>query len=124
MSCQNAYDIVLSFLPLVVARHAPRFRPLYRPESFKSFFSGSEGWGSLSQTRKADSQRNEIRVEEGALKVTRLRLATSAPPKSAAVKVAGKPVAATLRTDPTGVFLTLSQPAILKAGQTLTVSLS
>jgi uncharacterized protein (DUF608 family) len=100
------------------------FRPLYRPESFKSFFSGSEGWGSLSQTRKADSQRNEIRVEEGALKVARLRLATSAPPKRAVVKVAGNPVAAVLRTDPTGVFLTLSQPAILKAGQTFTVTLS
>lgn len=99
------------------------FRPRHTPENFKSFFSSSEGWGSLSQTRQTGSQRNEIRVEEGTLKVTRLRLDTSAPPKHAAVKVAGKSVTAALKPEPTGVFLTLPQPVLIKAGQTITVTL-
>ncbi len=99
-------------------------RPIHNRENFKSFFSGSEGWGSLAQTRKPDGQHNEIHVEEGTLKVTRLRLDTAAPPKKAMVKAAGKPIAATLKAGPDGVFLDLSQPAILKAGQTLTVTLS
>jgi len=106
------------------ARGELEFRPLHTPEKFKSFFSASEGWGSLAQTRKGNSQHNEIRVEEGTLKVTRLRLETSAPPKSAAVKVAGKAVTAMLKTGPEGVFVTLPQAAIIKAGQTLTVTLS
>ncbi|MCW3100100.1 MAG: Sucrose-6-phosphate hydrolase, partial [Chthonomonadaceae bacterium] len=100
------------------------FRPIHTPENFKSFFSGSDGWGSLAQTRKGGGQRNDIHVEEGTLKVTRLRLDTSAPPKSATVKVAGKTVAAALKAEPDGVFLDLSQPTVIKAGQTLTVTLS
>jgi len=100
------------------------FRPIHTPEKFKSFFSASEGWGSLAQSRKGNSQHNEIRVEEGTLKVTRLRLDTSAPPKRADVKVAGKTIAATLKTGPEGVFLNLSAPAVIKAGQSLTVTLA
>lgn len=100
------------------------FRPIHSPQNFKSFFSGSEGWGSLSQTRKGGGQHNEIHVAEGTLKVTRLRLDTAAPPKSAVVKVAGKSVPATLKTEQNDVFLDLARSAVIKAGQTLTVTLS
>lgn len=100
------------------------FRPLHDREKFKSFFSASEGWGSLTQNRKGNGQHNEIKVEEGTLKVARLRLDTAAPPKHATVKVAGKTVPAALKADLAGVFLDLTAPVVLKAGQTLTVSLS
>ena len=46
-----------------------RWRPRHSPEKFSSFFVGPEGWGSLRQTREAQSQRNEIRVAEGQLKI-------------------------------------------------------
>jgi uncharacterized protein (DUF608 family) len=100
------------------------FRPRHTPENFKSFFSGSEGWGRVAQTRKAGSQRNEIRVDEGTLKVTRLRLDSAAPPKRAVLRLTGKSLPATLKTGPEGVFLDLAQPATIKAGQTLTITLS
>ena len=41
------------------------FRPRQTPHAFRSFFTGSEGWGSASQTRGNGSQRNEIKVVEG-----------------------------------------------------------
>ncbi len=42
-----------------------RFAPRHTPEDFKAFFSAPEGWGSLRQTRRGKTQRNEVKVEAG-----------------------------------------------------------
>jgi hypothetical protein len=46
------------------------FNPVWKPENHQSFFSGAQGWGLFTQTRKADTQtcRLEIRYGELALK--------------------------------------------------------
>src|SRR5437660_6427992 len=44
-----------------------RFAPVYQRESFKCFFTGPEGWGTLKQTWRGGTQRCEIAVHEGRL---------------------------------------------------------
>jgi hypothetical protein len=45
------------------------FAPRIRPEDFKCFFSGAEGWGSLVQKRDARGQSNAVHVRWGEVKV-------------------------------------------------------
>jgi non-lysosomal glucosylceramidase len=100
------------------------FRPVHTPGAFKSFFSAPEGWGSASQSLRGARQRSELRVVEGRLAVSTLRLDAPAHTKSARVTVAGKAVPATLTRYGDGVTLHFASPLILAEGQTLSVSLS
>jgi uncharacterized protein (DUF608 family) len=101
------------------------FRPRHTPNAFKSFFTGPEGWGSVSQTRKGGNQRNEIRVVEGKLPVASIRLDSSAAPSRVRVTLAGKAVRAILKPVAGGVTVQMaSPPPVVQQGQTLTISLS
>ncbi len=51
-----------------------RFGPLHTPGNHKSLFTAPEAWGSVKQTRSEKTQRVEIAVVEGTLKVKELRL--------------------------------------------------
>jgi hypothetical protein len=101
-----------------------RWTPRLTPDEFKSFFCGPEGWGSLKQTRTGASQRNEIAVAEGLIRLTTLTLAPAAPPRQATVTLAGQPVAADWRRDGDAVLVTLKEPMTLAAGQALCVTLT
>jgi hypothetical protein len=108
---------------------ALRFTPRFRPNDFKSFFSGPEGWGSLRQTRlRSRAQRNEITVAEGKVLVSRLDLdidPASSPMMTARVMLDGKPLtASTLRPDVRSISVRLADRATIRAGKTLTVELS
>jgi uncharacterized protein (DUF608 family) len=100
------------------------FRPLHTPERFKSFFSGPEGWGSLTQTRQDGRQHSEIHVVEGSLTVSRLHLSAERQPQHVTVKVGGIAIAATLEHGLQGVTVALAQEATFKAGQQLAVTLA
>ncbi|HEV2318268.1 MAG TPA: GH116 family glycosyl-hydrolase [Verrucomicrobiae bacterium] len=51
------------------------FRPCYRPENFRAFFTGPAGWGSVAQTWDGKQQRVEIAVQSGVLQLESLELA-------------------------------------------------
>ncbi|HEY1786948.1 MAG TPA: GH116 family glycosyl hydrolase, partial [Verrucomicrobiae bacterium] len=76
------------------------FTPSYRPENFKSFFTGPEGWGSVAQHWDGDKQRVKVDVQSGELRVQTLEIVsvrTGAYQPS--VTLAGKNVPITFTTD-------------------------
>ena len=102
-------------------RQAIRFMPRHTPENFKAFFTGPEGWGSLSQSREGQSQRNEISVCEGRLPVSKLALAARSAPKRVKVQCGGKSVDCSFSFDDGVLVISLERPAAVQAGQTLRV---
>ena len=58
--------------------HAPNgllcFDPRISPESFRSFFITSEGWGTFTQRRDGSSQHNTLSLAWGNLALNTLRL--------------------------------------------------
>jgi hypothetical protein len=58
--------------------HAPNgllgFDPRISPESFRSFFIASDGWGTFSQRREGSSQHNTLSIAWGSLSLNTLRL--------------------------------------------------
>jgi hypothetical protein len=101
-----------------------KFAPSVTPENFRSFFCGPEGWGSLSQTRAEATQSASIAVVSGKLAVSLLRLVSDRPVKEARVAINGAAVASTLQIVAGEVRLTLEQPRVVQAGETLIATLS
>jgi non-lysosomal glucosylceramidase len=103
-----------------------RFIPRYRPEDFKSFFSGPEGWGSLRQTRQGDVQTVEITVAEGNLAIRELQIALvdAGAARNLKLKIDGKSVPMTLASHPSEnrVHVLLDSRKSLALGSTLTVT--
>ena len=110
--------------------HGPKgflsFVPKIHPEDFKAAFTAAEGWGSISQKREGDRQRNAIEVRWGKLRVRRLAF----DPKDAAtvsgveVSLNGTPLAATYVGDKGRLFITLARAIDLAADQLLEVSIT
>ncbi|MCE5266728.1 MAG: non-lysosomal glucosylceramidase [Planctomycetaceae bacterium] len=134
MECGGHYARAMSSYSLLLAlsgweydglAKSLRFAPRITPEKFQSFFAGPEGWGSIKQVRDGKTQRNEIHVVEGRLPVAELRLAAWTGVKQFKATLAGATLEATLRpaTDGELAIITLATPAIVKAGETLTVEL-
>jgi hypothetical protein len=103
---------------------ALRFAPYVTPENFKAFFCGPEGWGSLRQSRDGATQRNEVAVVEGQLGVAQIRLVPGGQAQKVAVTLGGAPVPANLQPAADGVLVTLATPVVVKAGDTLSITLS
>jgi hypothetical protein len=85
IECGGHYTRAMSSWSLLLAlsgfhydgpRAALRFAPNYNFKDFKSFFSAPEGWGSLSQKVESKTQKSEIAVKSGKLRVKTLELAT------------------------------------------------
>ncbi|HXC37260.1 MAG TPA: GH116 family glycosyl-hydrolase, partial [Candidatus Acidoferrales bacterium] len=76
------------------------FMPCYRPENFKSFFTGPEGWGSVAQTWDGSQLRVEIAVQSGVLRLHSLEIS---PVQSGdyhpSVTLAGKKVSIAFTVD-------------------------
>jgi len=103
-----------------------RFGPCITPDDFRAFFVGPEGWGSLRQVRKGNTQRNEIHVVEGRLPVARLCLNTLDAVTQWKLTLGDVALDATPRFS-AGVGhdstqITLAVPAVVRAGETLTAA--
>ncbi len=96
-----------------------RFMPRYTPERFQAFFTGPEGWGTLRQTRRGKTQRNEIIVAEGRFAVRTLRLDASHPPKRVRVTLGSEPVAAAMKQVMEELVVELGVPAVVEPGKRL-----
>ena len=98
-----------------------KFTPSQTPNQFKSFFSSVEGWGSLFQSRQAETQRNEIHLVEGRLNISEITLNCSSAPKQVRAERAGKPVHSSFVVRDRNVVVTLKKPMILGAGESLEI---
>ena len=105
-------------------RQALRFIPRHTPDQFKCFFTAPEAWGSASQSRQGQAQRNEITVCEGRLPVSTLALAATPAPKSVEVQCAGKSLESSFTYNAGVVAISLKSPAVAEAGQSMTVRLT
>lgn len=108
--------------------HGPKgqigFAPRLTPENFKAAFTAAEGWGTYSQRSEVGSQRSEIAVKWGQLKIRTLVVALSKKPVSAAALAAGKKIGATVAYEGGRATVTLEGGVTLAAGQALEIVLS
>ena len=105
-----------------------RFQPLNtaadgKQGHFKSFFSGPEGWGSLSQTQHGQSRLHEITVISGQIAIIHLELASASQAVKAKVMLGHTAVPARLTQTKSGVRLTLTHSVQVKPDSPLTVEL-
>ena len=130
IECGGHYARAMSSASLLLAlsgweydgpRQALRFVPCLTPENFKCFFSGPEGWGSLSQSRKGEAQRNEITVREGRLGVGKLALGAISAPQQVRVDCGGKSIASVFQFNAGMLEVSLKQPVVIEAGRPLVV---
>jgi len=102
-------------------RQALRFAPRHTPEQFKAFFTAPEVWGSLSQSREGQSQRNEISVREGRLAISKVALAAMSAPGRVKVQCGGKAIESVFRFSAGVLEVTLKQPGVVQADQALVI---
>jgi uncharacterized protein (DUF608 family) len=97
------------------------FRPVWRPEDHRSFWSGSEGWGLFSQKRHGDVQHERIEVRWGRLQVRRLVFALPGDWKadSVRVKIDGRAIECSQATDRDRLVVTLDAPATVESGKAI-----
>ena len=101
------------------------FKPNWRPEDHRSFFTAPEGWGLFVQRRQDRKQTERIEVRHGRLRLRELVFALPAAMKvSATVTIGGQPVAAEIRQTGTEVQLTLAREAVVTEGSAVEVTLS
>ena len=98
--------------------------PRFQKDAFKSLFTGPEGWGSVNQVRKPQSQRNELHVVEGQLKLATLHLEAAHSVKKATVTIGTRRLAATVSHEGTNAVVTLPAGTVVKQGETLAVTLA
>jgi hypothetical protein len=111
--------------------HGPRghlgFAPRLTPENFRAAFTSSLGWGTLSQYREGNTQRQSIQVRWGKLKLKTLACELMPGDHDRALKVqvtaAGRPAQAKLQREGQRVLLTLIPEIELKEGEALIVEL-
>jgi len=100
-------------------RRALRFMPRHTPGRFKGFFAGPEGWGSLSQSREGQSQRNELSVSEGRLVVLTVALAVASAPRRLKVHCGGRSIDCSFSFNDGVLAIAFKRPAVVEAGKTL-----
>ncbi|NQU22042.1 MAG: hypothetical protein HQ567_12220 [Candidatus Nealsonbacteria bacterium] len=110
--------------------HGPKahlgFAPRITPEAFRAAFTAAEGWGTLSQERKARVQTNHIEVKWGKLrlKTLALELPEGARVGEVNVTIPGSEAKVAVQQDERRVTVTMPMPTIIKQGQTLEVTLN
>lgn len=100
-----------------------RFAPSVTPDSFRSFFCGPEGWGSLAQSRGAGGQRASIAVVSGRLPISRLRLVASGAVQNAKVTINDAEVPSKFEIVNGEVRITFEKPRVVHEDETLVATL-
>ncbi len=98
------------------------FAPKLSPDNFQGFFTSAEGWGNLIQTRKGDTQTNEIAVKHGrlVLNTVEITLPEGKTPQTVKVAIGEQEIPATFETGQRTVVS--FDPQTIDEGETLTVT--
>jgi len=99
------------------------FAPKLNAEKFRCAFTSAEGWGSFSQEQSSGRFRGEVQVRWGKLEVKSLALRVEAATR-VRVSVEAKDVPASHTLEGTRLLVTLDPGVELRAGQSLTVSVT
>jgi uncharacterized protein (DUF608 family) len=101
------------------------FSPKTSPQNFRSFFSGAEGWGSLTQWEKPDRRICGVEVAWGVLKLNELRLNGDGVDSNAkiSVKVNGRKMGKVSATKKDGMIVVNFDNLELKAQHKVAVSM-
>jgi non-lysosomal glucosylceramidase len=135
VECGNHYARAMASYGVFLAAcgfeyHGPKghigFAPRLTPENFKAPFTASEGWGTFTQDRAGDIQREAIAVKWGRLSVETLAfdLPAGAVARHVSVKAAGHRVRPReFRQDGSRIVVPLPGRVELTAGQSLEVEI-
>ncbi|MCX6906447.1 MAG: GH116 family glycosyl hydrolase, partial [Verrucomicrobia bacterium] len=101
------------------------FAPRLTPENFRAPFTSAEGWGTFSQKAEGGTQKAEIAVKHGKLRIKSLALAPLDKVGENSVKVTlnCQPVAATLANEHGKLQVRLTVGQTVNAGQKLKVEI-
>ncbi len=107
-------------------RQRLRFGPRHTPGNFKSLFCGPEGWGSFGQKVEGGRQQAEVALTSGTLAVQALdlALAPNLRPANVTLAIAGRNVPARLAVTNGRAEITPEAAVVLKAGESLAVTLA
>lgn len=99
------------------------FKPVWKPEEHRSFFTAAEGWGLFTQTRKEGEQAAHIDLRYGKLDVGLLEiaLAEKARPSRVSARKGRSPIQAEYAFQEPCLRISLTPKVTLKAGEVLSV---
>jgi len=97
------------------------FRPLWKPEDHRSFFTAAEGWGVFTQTRAGGKQTERIDVRDGTLTASTLVFAPDGAVSDVTVTAAGREVKATHTLEDGRLTVSLGKGVTVEAGQSIEV---
>ncbi|MGB9625937.1 MAG: GH116 family glycosyl hydrolase, partial [Phycisphaerae bacterium] len=134
IECGDYYARAMSSWTLLTAAQGYRydgparvlgFAPRLRPEDHRSFFSTAEGWGQFAQKRSGNLQTNCLSVACGRCEIERLELALPAGAKTAraAAAVGERTLSPKVSVCEGAAVLAFDVPVILRADETLNVSI-
>ncbi len=99
------------------------FAPALDPGEFRAPFVARDGWGTFAQRSDGDQLAATIELAYGTLVIETVRLRTSTPAERATTTVGSRPIRVTLTRRDADVVLTFAEPAALRPGQHLAITL-
>jgi uncharacterized protein (DUF608 family) len=99
------------------------FAPRWQADDFKVFFTAAEGWGTLRQVRRHESQTNSIDVKHGTVRLRELVFELPHAAQRSTGRLEAKGRTPTHRSSRKGlrVQIILDEPLVVEAGQSLNV---
>ncbi len=99
------------------------FKPVWRPQNHATFFTGAEGWGLFTQSRRQKQQSERIEVRYGKLSLKKLifKLPDDAEPSRVSVNVGGKRINVVHTIKDGSIIVSLPSEVVLRKGEVLTV---
>jgi hypothetical protein len=102
------------------------FKPPWRSEDHRSFFTAAEGWGVFSQRRDQNTQTESIEVRYGRIRIESLAFETSdkSSPKTVTVTHNGQVVPLTYTFTSGEIAIELKESITLRKGESLIVRIA
>jgi uncharacterized protein (DUF608 family) len=97
------------------------FAPIWKPDDHTSFFTAAEGWGTYRQETGVRSQKSEVLVKYGRLRVKTIALAPPKKPGKVTVSLGKGTTSAAFAFDAGRLNITLPEPVIIGVGEKLEV---
>lgn len=107
--------------------HGPKghlgFAPRLTPENFRAPFTAAEGWGTFTQKREGQSQRETVEVRWGRLRLRSLafELAAGVHPATVRVRLGDRKIAANHQMDGSRCVVTLESEIMVPEGGSLAI---